>query len=527
MKRILIYDATLRDGTQGEHISFSVKDKIDIVKQLDEFGMDYIEGGWPGSNPKDIEFFEKMKKIKLKRAKLAAFGSTCRSTNKPENDPNIKALIAAGTQVITIFGKSSLLHVKDILKITPSANLQLIEDSIKYLKLSNKEVIYDAEHFFDGFKDNPEYALKSLELVCKAKADTIVLCDTNGGTLSNELKEIIKEVKKKISIPLGIHAHNDSDLAVANSLLAAELGCVQIQGTINGYGERCGNANLCSIIPNLILKLNFKYLEERIKLNKLTQISQFIDEMANLIPRLNQPYVGISAFAHKGGVHVDAIRKNSRSYEHIEPKEVGNIRRVLISELSGKSSILYKAQMYGIGLTKDAPEADKLLNEIKRLEHQGYEFESAEASFKLLMKKILGKHKKFFHVEGFRVIVEKRKNQAKLISEATVKIKVDDISQYTVAEGNGPVNALDNALRKALEKFYPNVKTLKLIDYKVRILDSKEGTKAVTRVLIESTDHKESWRTIGVSENIIEASWQALLDSIEYKLLKDEREKNL
>ncbi|MFH1612161.1 MAG: citramalate synthase [bacterium] len=513
-----IYDTTLRDGTQGEGISFSVEDKIRIALKLDSLGFHYIEGGWPGSNPKDVEFFKKIKKENLKNAKICAFGSTRRAKNKVNEDTNIKALIDAETPVVTIFGKSWLLHVKNVLNIDEKTNLDLILDSIQYLKSKVKEVFFDAEHFFDGFKDNANYALEVLKKAQEAKADRIILCDTNGGTLTDEVIKIIKEVKKIITIPLGIHAHNDSDLAVANSLVAVQSGISQVQGTINGYGERCGNANLCSIIPNLKLKLNINCILDQ-NLKELTNISIFVSELANLLPLKSQPFVGTSAFAHKGGIHVDAINKESRSYEHIQPKLVGNTQRVLISELSGQSNVLYKAALYNLGITKDMPELKNILEEVKKLEKEGYQFEEAEGSFELLIKKSLGQHKKFFELESFRVIVENIKGKA--ISEATIKLKIQGQKKHTVSEGNGPVNALDNALRKSLEEFYPCLKEMHLADYKVRIIDSQNATKATTRVLIESRDKHDIWTTVGVSENIIDASWQALVDSIEYKLIKE------
>lgn len=517
-KFVEIYDTTLRDGTQGEGISFSVEDKIRIALKLDNIGFHYIEGGWPGSNPKDVEFFKKIKKENFKNAKICAFGSTRRAKNKVNEDENIKALVAAETPVVTIFGKSWLLHVKNILNIDEKTNLDLIFDSVQYLKSKVNEVFFDAEHFFDGFKDNADYALEVLKKAQEAKSDRIILCDTNGGTLSDEIIKIVKEVKKVITVPLGIHSHNDSDLAVSNSLVAVQLGVSQIQGTMNGYGERCGNANLCSIIPNLKLKLNINCISDQ-NLKELTNVSIFVSELANLSPLKSQPFVGTSAFAHKGGIHVDAINKESRSYEHIQPALVGNTQRVLISELSGKSNVLYKAALYNLGITKDMPELKNILEEVKKLEKEGYQFEEAEGSFELLIKKSLGQHKKFFELESFRVIVENRKGKA--ISEATIKLKIQGQIRHTASEGNGPVNALDNALRKALEDFYPCLKEMHLADYKVRIIDSQSATKAITRVLIESRDYHDVWTTVGVSENIIDASWQALVDSIEYKLMKE------
>jgi len=518
MKEIKIYDTTLRDGMQGERIAFSLEDKIKIAKKLDEVGIHYIEGGWPGSNPKDVEFFKEIKSVRLKNAKIVAFGSTRKVKNLAKDDENLKELIKSGTSIVTIFGKSWDLHVYEVLKTTLNENLNLIKDSIRFIKDHGIKVFYDAEHFFDGFRANKEYAIKTLKVAEEAGADYIVLCDTNGGTLPFEMKNIIEEVKKYINLPLGIHTHNDSDVAVANTLIAVQCGVSMVQGTINGYGERCGNANLCSIIPNLQLKMGYSCLPQD-KLKEMTSLSIYVTEIANLKPQDNMPFVGYSAFAHKGGVHVDAIKKNSKTYEHISPAEVGNKRRILISELSGISNILQKAMEFDIELKKENPATKEVLKKIKELEYQGYSFENAEASFELLMKKTMKTYKPFFDLEGFRVIVENR--DGKLVSEATIKIKVKGVFEHTAAEGNGPVDALNNALRKALEEFYPVVKQVHLRDFKVRILDPESATRAKTRVIIESTDGKEVWNTVGVSENIIEASWYALVDSLEYKLLKE------
>lgn len=520
MKKVKLYDTTLRDGTQGEGISFSMADKLRIAEKLDELGLQYIEGGWPGSNPKDIEFFNGIKKIKLKVAKITAFGSTRRKNIKASEDNNIKKLLEAETPVVTIFGKSWLLHVHDVLHASPDENVEMIADTVKYLKSKKKEVIYDAEHFFDGYKDNPEYGIKTLKAAEDAGADCIVLCDTNGGTLPGELMEIIKAVKKQIKSPLGIHVHNDNGMAVANSIVAVEAGVTHVQGTINGYGERCGNADLCSIIPNIKIKLGISCITDR-QLTSLLEVSRFVDELANLRHNSKLPYVGDSAFAHKGGMHVDAVEKNPHSFEHIEPELVGNQRRILISELAGKSTIRMKAAELGIDLTKDTPKAREILDTIKKMEHEGYEFEAAEGSFELLIKKAIKRHKRFFDLEGFRTIVEKREDN-RIITEATIKVKVKDKVVHTAGEGDGPVNALDNALRKALEQFYPVIKKVRLVDYKVRVVNPKQGTAARVLVLIESTDGGDIWGTVGVSENIIEASWQALVDSVEYKLLREE-----
>jgi 2-isopropylmalate synthase len=517
---IKIYDTTLRDGSQGEDIAFSAEDKVRIAQKLDELGIHYIEGGWPGSNPKDLQFFQEIKSIPISHAKIVAFGSTCRADTPPEKDLNMQALIEAGTEVVTIFGKSWDIHPLEALNITLDQNLEIINQSIRFLKNRVSEVIFDAEHFFDGFKNNPQYALSTLQAAQDAKADWIVLCDTNGGTLPDEVQSIIKEVKKKISLPLGIHVHNDAEVAVANTVLAVKEGIRLAQGTINGYGERCGNANLCSIIPNLKLKMGIHCITDA-QLRKITEVSHFVSELANLPHHKYLPYVGDSAFAHKGGVHVSAIRKSDTTYEHVQPGRVGNRQRVLISDLSGESNILYKAAEYKINIESKDPKVRAILNDLKRLENQGFQFEGAEGSFEILIKKALGKHKKFFDLIGFRVIVEKRREEDPPLSEATIMVRVGDRVEHTAAVGNGPVNALDNAIRKALEKFYPELREVKLMDYKVRILSSKDGTGAQTRVLIESGDGVSKWGTVGVSENIIQASWQALVDSIDYKLLKE------
>ncbi|MDD5292496.1 MAG: citramalate synthase [Candidatus Omnitrophica bacterium] len=515
-----IYDTTLRDGAQTEGISYSLNDKVRIVKELDSLGVHYIEGGWP-SNTKDRELFREMKKHQLKNSKLTAFGSTRRVNDKAEKDSNIKSLVEAGTDVVTIFGKSWDLHVKDVLKTSMEENLAMIYDSVSYLKSKSKEVFYDAEHFFDAYKANKEYALKTLDAAQKAGADVIVLCDTNGGTLTSELIKVLAEVKKQISVPLGIHIHNDMGMAVANSVAAVECGCVQVQGTFNGYGERCGNADLVPVIAILKLKMGLDCLSDA-KLKELTKTAHVISEISNMKQMLNQPFVGSSAFAHKGGVHINAVLKNPSSYEHINPELVGNHRRMLVSELAGKSPILVKAKELQLDLDKKSPQAKKILKLLQNLEHQGYQFEAADASFEILVKKALKKYKKFFDLEGFKVVIEKRKDN-KVYCEATIKLKVNNIQEHTASEGDGPVNALDNALRKALKQFYPALSKMHLADFKVRVLDEKAGTAAKVRVLIQSQDEKDSWTTVGVSENIIEASWQALVDSIEYKLLKDSK----
>lgn len=521
MNLVKLYDTTLRDGTQAEDISFLVEDKLRIAHRLDELGIQYIEGGWPGSNPKDVAFFKDIKREKLSQAKIAAFGSTRRAKITPDKDHNLKTLVQAEPDVITIFGKTWDFHVREALRISLEENLELIFDSLEYLKARAPEVFYDAEHFFDGYKANPDYAIKTLKAAEEARADCIVLCDTNGGTMPFELVEIIKEVRKQIAIPLGIHTHNDSECAVANSLHAVDQGIVQVQGTINGFGERCGNANLCSIIPALKVKMGRECISNE-QLKKLRALSRFVYELANLSPNKHQAYVGNSAFAHKGGVHVSAIQRHPETYEHMRPEVVGNTTRVLVSDLSGRSNILAKAEEFNINMDSKDPVTLEILDNIKEMENRGYQFEGAEASFELLMKRALGTHRKFFSVIGFRVIDEKRHEDQKPFSEATIMIKVGGKVEHTAAEGNGPVNALDNALRKALEKFYPKLKEVKLMDYKVRVLPAGQGTASSIRVLIESGDKESRWGTVGVSENIIDASYQALIDSVEYKLHKSE-----
>lgn len=524
-KEIKIYDTTLRDGTQGEGISLSVEDKVKIALRLDKMGFHYIEGGWPGSNPKDMEFFRRIRDYELENARIAAFGSTRRPGIRVQEDANLQAILKSGVKTATIFGKSWDFHVTHALRTTLEENLAMISDTVAYLKEKGLEVIYDAEHFFDGYKRNPEYALKTLETAVAAGADAICLCDTNGGSLPWEVYEVTAEVCRRFSLPVGIHAHNDGDLAVANSLMAVRAGAVQVQGTINGYGERCGNANLCSVIPNLMLKMGYKCLTEE-KLAQLTELSRYVSELANLIPNTHQPFVGNSAFAHKGGVHVSALLKNPETYEHINPAAVGNTRRVLVSELSGLSNILYKIEELGldVDISHTNEQTRKVLEEIKELENQGYQFEGAEASFELLMRKAFNGYREPFTLEALRIIMEMKEGSG-VHSEAVIKMRVGDQVVHTAAEGNGPVNALDNALRKALENFYPEIRSMILSDYKVRVLDGDRGTGALVRVLIETSDHHDTWGTVGVSTNIIEASWQALVDSIAYGLLKKQRQK--
>ncbi|MDD4907466.1 MAG: citramalate synthase [Candidatus Omnitrophica bacterium] len=520
MREVKLYDTTLRDGSQGEGISYSVTDKVRIAEKLGSFGIHFIEGGWPGSNPKDMEFYKKMAKGRaLKDSELVAFGSTRRPGSRAAQDANLGAFLKCGARIVTIFGKTWDLHVTDVLKTTLDENLDMISDTVSFLKSKGLRVFYDAEHFFDAYADNSAYSLKCLKAARDAGAEYIVLCETNGGMISSQVSRIVTEVKNAIQAPLGIHCHNDSGMAVANSIAAVEAGCSMVQGTINGYGERCGNADLIPIIANLKLKLGIGCVSDA-KLKELTEVSRFVSEVSNMKQQDNQPYVGVSAFAHKAGVHINAVMKNTRSYEHIEPVLVGNRRRILVSELAGKTTILLRARDMELDLSKEDPKTKKILKIVQQLEHKGYQFEAAEASFELLLKKAFKKYKKFFNLEGFKVVVEKR-DDGRLISEATIKLKVKGIEEHTAASGDGPVNALDNALRKALKEFYPTLSKMHLTDFKVRVLETKVGTAAPVRVLIESQDEKDTWATVGVSENIIEASWLALVDSIEYKLLKD------
>jgi 2-isopropylmalate synthase len=515
--QVEIYDTTLRDGSQGEGINFSVADKLRIAEKLDAFGVHYIEGGWPGSNPKDIQFFAEAKRKKFKNARLAAFGSTRKKGVPVERDDQVRLLIEAGTPVVTIFGKTSMLHVKEVLRCTPDENLAMIGDTVRFLKDHGKFVIYDAEHCFDGYKLDAEYAVATWQAAEKAGADFIVLCDTNGGCLPNEVSTITRAAVGKLNCPVGIHTHDDIGLGVANALAALEAGAIHVQGTINGYGERTGNCNLTSAIPCIVLKLKKTCVPAK-SLPKLKELSQFVDEIANSRHNPRQPWVGSAAFAHKGGTHVNAVQKLTASYEHIDPALVGNARTVLISDLAGRSNIVMKAQELGFKLTNDTPELKSILNRIKELEHEGYEYEAAEASLALRIQEVLGKRKLPFKVDAYHVSM--RRDSNKSVCEATVRVRVADEIAHTVAEGDGPVNALDGALRSALANFYPQLKGVTLTDYKVRILDSATGTAAKTRVLIESADGKRAWGTVGVSENIIEASLQALVDSMEYALLK-------
>jgi 2-isopropylmalate synthase len=521
MSKVTIYDTTLRDGSQTEGISFSVNDKLKITEKLDSIGVHYIEGGWPGSNPKDKEYFKLVKKKKLKNALIASFGSTRRAKIPAAEDTNLRELVKSGTPTVTIFGKSWDLHVTDVIKTTLEENLEMIADSVAFLKKKKREVFYDAEHFFDGYKNNPEYALKSILAAQKAGADCIVLCDTNGGTMPHEVRKIMSEIKGQIETPLGIHCHNDLDLAVANSLAAIEMGAMQVQGTFNGLGERCGNVDLSTVIGILHTKLKIKSIPDS-NIFKLMETSYFLSEISNIKLPDNHAFVGHSAFAHKGGVHIDAMIKNPKAYEHVDPQIVGNRRRFITSELAGKMPILLKAQKLDVNLDKKSPQAKKLLKSLQDKELTGYQFEAADASFELFMKKMLKKYAPFFKLEGFKVSTEKRFD-GKMFAEASVRLNVNGKEIFSASEGDGPVDALDKALREALMKFYPNLGEMHLTDYKVRVLDTKSGTAAKVRVLIESQDTTDTWTTIGVDENIIQASWEALTDSIEYKLLKDSK----
>ena len=523
-KEIMLYDTTLRDGTQGEQVNLSAEDKLRIAKRLDKFGIHYIEGGWPGSNPKDVRFFKMAQNNGFANTRMTAFGSTRHAKKTPENDPNIKALLKAETQTVTIFGKSWDLHATEIIGASLDENLIMIEDTLRYLKTQGKEVIYDAEHFFDGYKNNAEYALKTLTAAINGGANVIVLCDTNGGTLPHELQAIMTDVMPHIPLPAGIHAHNDCGLALANSLMAVQCGAVMVQGTINGYGERCGNVDLIAVMGNLQLKMGYSCIpEENIK--HLTELSRYVSDIANVPPLNQRPFAGRSAFAHKAGVHVSAILKNPFAYEHIDPERVGNRRRVLVSDLSGKSNIEYKTKEMGIELGGNGYDSKKIVNEIKILEDQGYQFDAAEGSLELMVRKATGQFKDPFALESFRVVIEKDKSGSST-SQVTIKISVGDEQEITAAEGDGPVNALDNALRKALNNFFPQIQEMKLVDFKVRVIEGTDGTGAKVRVKIESRDSQEIWTTVGVSENIIEASWQALVDSVQYKLLKDMKREN-
>jgi len=513
---IQIYDTTLRDGTQSKEISLSCTDKLNIACRLDELGVAFIEGGWPGSNPKDVEFFIRAKDMTWRNAKIVAFGSTCQANKEPVDDRNIQALLGAETAYCAVVGKTSVLHVKDVLRTTLDNNLRMIEQSIAHLRDQGRRVIYDAEHFFDGYKEDAGYALETLKSAFRGGAETVVLCDTNGGSMPWEIAEMVRSVHSVVDIPLGIHAHNDGECAVANSITAVREGCIQVQGTINGYGERCGNANLCSIIPDLELKLGLQVLPSG-QLSRLFDISHYVAEVANLAPDEHLAYVGTSAFAHKGGIHVAAMRRNANSYQHIDPALVGNSMEVVVSELSGRGNLLSKAEEYGIDLGQGEQVSD-VLGEIKQLESRGFSFEAAEASVIMMLKRLEKGYTPPFELIDFSATVEHRQGRG-IFAEATIKVRVDGDVIHTAAEGNGPVNALDIALRKALATHYPAINQFHLSDYKVRILDGNTGTAAVTRVLIETQNETKTWNTVGASSNIIEASWQALVDSVEYGLI--------
>jgi 2-isopropylmalate synthase len=525
LKSVELYDTTLRDGAQSEGISFSVVDKLHIARKLDELGIHYIEGGWPGSNPKDAEFFERVKDLKLKNARIAVFGSTRRAGAKVEDDNFVTLMVSSGARVATLVGKGSDLHVTNVLRTTLEENLNMIADSIKYLKAHKMKVFWDVEHYFDGFKHNPAYSLKTLEVATKAGVDCLVLCDTNGGALPDEVAKAVKAAAKVTGVPLGIHCHNDGGLAVANTLAAVAAGASQVQGTVNGLGERCGNADLCTIIPALKLKMGIDCVTDA-QLAMLAEISRFVSETANIVPDPFAPYIGASAFSHKAGYHMDGVSKWPDAYQHIDPAKVGNQQRTVVSDQSGKRNIIAKAKEMGIDLPAGAKETQALLQQIKLLESRGFQYDNAEASFELLLHRAKPDYKPPFELVDFMVVVESRrrlstrKAQDQMLSEAMVKVKVDNKTIHTAAEGDGPVNALDMAMRKALLQFYPSLSQVKLVDYKVRILEESTGTESQVRVLIESSDGINEWHTVGGSPNIIEASWLALADSLEWWLVR-------
>jgi 2-isopropylmalate synthase len=519
MRKIEIYDTTLRDGAQSEGIAFSVNDKLKIIELLDELGVDYIEAGWPGSNPKDIEVFEQVQKLNLKHSRIVAFGCTRRPDVLPSEDKILQGLLESNTDTITIFGKTWDFHVEHALNTTNEENLKMIYDSVKYLKSFGKEVFFDAEHFFDGYKNNPDYAIKAVETAHKAGADRIILCDTNGGCINNEVYRITNFVQKTLAdAKIGIHSHNDSDMAIANAVASVEAGAMQVQGTINGYGERCGNANLCSVIPTLQLKLGYDVVAEKIE--KLTHTARQISEIANKRLYENAPYVGRSAFAHKAGIHASGVRKNSSTYEHISPEDVGNNRRILVSDQAGLASLRIKLEKLRLGTKVSEQELPKIIEHIKRLEWEGFTFENADASFELMLMDILGLRQRYFELMGFRMITDTfHESMNDITAESSIKIKIEDEIIHTVSEGNGPVDALDKAIRKALVNIYPEIEKFKLSDFKVRIVDGKDGTGARTRVHMETTDGYNRWDTVGVSPNIGEASYMAIIDSISFGLL--------
>ena len=521
MSRVSIYDTTLRDGSQGEGVNFSLQDKLLLTRRLDEIGVDFVEGGYPLSNPKDFEYFQAVRELPLRHAKVVAFGMTRRKNSPPETDTCLKALLDARTPVVTIVGKTWDFHVTNVLGTTLDENMRMIADSVAYCKSQGREVFYDAEHFFDGYRANPEYAVKTLMASADAGAGVVILCDTNGGTMPERIAEVVQAVRRELTCDIGIHCHNDCELAVANTLAAVRVGATQVQGTMNGIGERCGNVDLVSVIANLTLKYGFEVLKPG-SLARLTETSRYVYELANMNFRSGQPFVGASAFAHKGGMHTHAVAKDPATYEHIDPAAVGNERRVLVSELSGHSTILTKTTKYQV--SHDKALMTKILTAVQDLEHAGYEFEAAEASFDLLVKKAAGLYRPWFERIAYRVNIEAGPDGS-AVTEATVKLKVGEVMQHTVSEGDGPVNALDGALRKALLAAYPRLAEMQLVDYKVRVVNAKEGTAARVRVVIESRDGSDVWGTVGVSENVIEASWLALVDAIEYKLFKDEEER--
>lgn len=520
-QKIELFDTTLRDGTQGEGVNLSIHDKLLIAERLDDFGIDIIEGGWPGSNPKDEEFFEKAKSLSLKYARICAFGSTARFPDKVREDNNLNKLLAAETPVVSLFGKTWRFHSEKTLGLTDEENELLIQRSVAFLKEHDRHVVFDAEHFFDGYKDDPQFALRMIKAAQSGGADVIVLCDTNGGSLTNDIEKITRHVVSEITLPVGIHTHNDSELATANSLAAVSAGAIHVQGTINGIGERCGNANLCTVIPNLVLKMGYE-MKGPVHLDHITPLSHFVYEVANLSPNIRSAFVGKAAFAHKGGIHVSSVLKDSRMYEHIEPESVGNQRNVLVSDLSGQSNIHYKARELGIDIPQDREFSRKFVQNIKSLEYEGFQFDGAEASFELLLRTELNEYKPFFDIVSSKVSVLIDEN-GKDYAESVLKVKVGDEIEHTACDGDGPVNALDNALRKAIIRFYPEIATVHLIDYKVRVLGAQDGTAAKVRVLVESSDRKDSWSTVGVSTNIIDASLQALSDSLNYKIYRNKK----
>ena len=520
MRQVIAYDSTLRDGAQAQGVSFTVEDKLKIVQRLDDLGIGYIEAGNPGSNPKDLAFFEQVTALQLKSAKIIAFGSTRKVGATAAEDRNLQSLLLANTSAVAIFGKSWDYQVTDILRTSLEENLNMIADTIGFLKSKEKEVVFDAEHFFDGYKANPNYAMQTLEAAVKAGADVLCLCDTNGGTFPDEISRMTKTVVDTFDVQIGIHCHNDCEMAVANSVAAVQAGASQVQGTINGIGERCGNANLCAIIPNLQLKLGMACIPPE-NMAALTSAARFVNEIANMPFNEKAPYVGNDAFSHKGGMHIDAVSKNPMSYEHINPETIGNVRHILVSEVAGRSALLSKINAVDTSLNKDSPDTKRILEHLKSLEHDGYQFESAESSFELLVQRLLGKHQPFFTLKEYKVSTQE--SSTGLNSSASIRIAVGDQEETATAEGEGSVNALDKAVRKALERFYPAIQNMKLVDYKVRVLDSDKATAAKVRVLIESSDQRMAWTTVGVSTDIIEASWHAMCDAIEYKLMRDAR----